>query len=114
MAATFTITFIAVLIGSAILQRTGKRALSGWLLILFPFILCGASLINLSRGVQSIGLAASQREQRQLVFGVLLLGLSLLAAFAPRWRWLYWAAWACNLLAVGILAYLVFAWTPFR
>ncbi len=113
MAAFIVVAVIVVLIVSAILQCTLKRALAGWLLILFPLILCGAALINLARGQQNIGLAAYQSQRCQLVFGVLLFGLSLLAAFAPRWRWLYWAAWACNLLAVGILAWLVFAWTPF-
>lgn len=113
MAATLTIAVIAVLIISAIFQWTGKRALSGWMLVLFPFMLCGAALINLSHGVEGIGRAAYESTQRQFFFGVVLLGLSLLAAFAPRWRWVYWAAWACNLLAVGVLTYLVFLWRPF-
>lgn len=98
---------------AAVLHITGKRAVGCWLLAIFPASACAAALYDLSLGSTRIGLAAFESDQKQLVFCVLLLALTLFAALRPRWPWLFWIAWMPNLCVCAVLVYLAFFWKVF-
>jgi hypothetical protein len=104
---------IVLLIGTAILQLTGRRRLSCWLLGLIPASLCAACLVDIGHGAAKIGESAYQGDEKQLLYCLCFLLLSVVAALRPHWRWLFWIAWAFNALICGVLVYLAFFWKVF-
>ena len=94
-----TIASLVLLIAAVILHVMGWRRLGGWLLAPFPALLCGAA---------SMSYATYHGNLEVLVERAVLLLLALLAALLPRWRWLFWIAWACNFIMCGTLVYLVY------
>jgi hypothetical protein len=113
MASALAVVAVGLLILAAALEFTKKRKVSGWLLVPLPAFMCAAALVDLSRGEQKIGAAAFESDLKQLVFIVFLLLLCLLATLHPRWRWLFWLAWAFNAMFCGVLVYLAFFWKVF-
>jgi hypothetical protein len=112
--ATFIVPVVIILlIGTGTFQLMGKRGLSCWLLALFPASLCIVAVADISRGAAKIGEGAFESDQKQLVYCLSFLALSVLAALRSQWRWLFWTAWAFNALVCGMLVYLVFFWKVF-
>src|SRR5208337_4453540 len=106
--ATLTVPAVTILvIIAAILHTTGKRVFGCWLLALFPASTCIAILYDLSRGSARIGLGAFESDQKQLLFCLVLLALSLFAALRPKWPWLFWIAWIPAAFVCAGLVYLV-------
>ncbi len=104
---------VVLVIGTAILQLTGRRKLSCWLLALFPASLCVGCLVDLAGGAAKIGEGAYQSDQKQLIPCLILLAINVIAALRSQWRWLFWIAWAFNAFICGILVYLAFFWKVF-
>jgi hypothetical protein len=104
---------VALGVAAAVLEFTSKRGLSGWLLVPFPALMCGAGLLDLSRGAEKIGRAAFESDLKQLAYLFFLLLLSVFAALRPNARWLFWIAWAFSAVVCGALVYLAFFWHVF-
>jgi hypothetical protein len=112
--ASVTIPAVVILVlAAAALHATGNRVIGCSLLVLFPAFVCVAILYDLSLGVTRIGRGAFQSDQKELVFSLVLLVLSLFAALRPKWPWLFWIAWAPCALAGGVLVCLEYFWKVF-
>ena len=83
------------------------------MLMLFPAFLCGAALLDLSRGIAYLGAGAYRSDQKQLLFSIVFLALTVLGVFFPQRRLLFWASWAINALVCAALVYLAFFWKVF-
>ncbi len=104
---------VALLVGTAALQLTGRRRLSCWLLALFPATLCVACILDILRGAAKIGESAFESDRKQLVYCLVFLAISVFAALRPQWKSLFWLAWVFGALVCGILVYLAFFWKVF-
>jgi hypothetical protein len=113
MAVVFCWFAIILLVVCAVLQFTRKRALGCWLLALFPAILCGATLFDLSHGQKNLGTASYNTDLRTLPYVLILLGVTVLAALRPRWIWPFWIVWILNALICGVAVFLTFFWKVF-
>ncbi len=113
MASFIAIGATVLLAVTAILQFTRKRQLGCWLLVAFPALLCAVALVDMARGPAALGQVAFESDTKQLMCCAALLGLTLLAAWRARWKWMFWVAWMMNALICGILVYLVFFWKVF-
>jgi hypothetical protein len=107
------LVLVVLLVGTAALQLTGRRRLSCWLLALFPGSLCVGCLLDIARGAAKIGESTYRSDQKQLLYCLCFLLLSVAAALRPQWKWMFWIAWAFNALVCGVLVYLAFFWKVF-
>ena len=113
MATVLTVLAVVLVVAAAVLEFTSKRRVSGWLLVPFPALMCGAGILDLSRGVERIGRAAFESDLKQLAYLFFLFLLCVFAALRPNARWLFWTAWAFSALVCGALVYLAFFWHVF-
>jgi hypothetical protein len=113
MASLMVLISIVLLVASAAFQLAGKRRLACRLQVLFPAFLCVADLLDLTGGVRVLGTAGVESDEKQLVYYLVLLALSIIAAIRIQWRWLYWSAWVFNALVCALLVYLAFFWKVF-
>jgi len=113
MASVFVIAAIALLVAAAGLQIAHKPKLAGWLLVVFPAFLCVAALADLAHGARVLGEASYESDLKQLGYCLILVFVTVLAAFQPRQRWLFWAAWLMNAAICAVLVYLAFFWKVF-
>ena len=113
MATGIVIVAIALLVVAAALEFAQKRRAGAWLLVVFPVLLCAAGLMDVSRGARALGEAAYESDLKQLGYCLILLFVTVLAAFQPRQRWLFWAAWLMNAAICAVLVYLAFFWKVF-
>lgn len=114
MAELLVLLFVALEIAAAVVHWKGRRALGGWLLTAAGATMCAGIVVELIRGVSQIGLGADHAYARQLEFYLVALVMSLTAALKPRWRILFWLAWAINALICAGLVYLAFFWKVFH
>ena len=113
MAVLFCWFAVLLLIVCAVLNFTRRRALSCWLLVLFPAVFCFALLFDISHGVQKLGQASYHSDLRALPYALAFLAITLLAAFRPNWRWLFWTIWLVSALICAVIVYLTFFWKVF-
>ena len=113
MAALFCWFAIILLIVCLVLQFTARRAWSCWLLVLFPAIISFALLLDISHGAQKLGPASYHSDLRALPYALAFLAFTLLAAFRPTWRWLFWIIWFICALMCAVIVYLTFFWKVF-
>jgi hypothetical protein len=104
---------IILLLLCAVLRFTRWRTSSGWLLVLFPAILCIGILVDLSHGVQKLGQGGYNTDLRTLPYFLGLLAVVVLAALRPKWGWLFWIIWLLNALFCAGVVYLTFFWKVF-
>ena len=113
MASLFVIVSVAVLLTAAVLQFTRQRRLGGWLLVVLPASFCIAGLADVAHGARYLGEGAYESDLKELAYSLVLLLVTILAAF-DRWaRWLFWVAWMLNAAVCGVLVYLAFFWKVF-
>jgi hypothetical protein len=113
VAALFCWFTILLLIACAALTFTRRRALSSWLLVMFPAAFCFALLFDISHGVAKLGLASYHSDLRALPYVLAFLAVTLLGALRPNWRWLFWLIWLFSALLCGVIVYLTFFWKVF-
>lgn len=104
---------MALLVAAAGLQFMHKPRLAGWLLVVIPACLCVAALAELAHGARVLGEASYESDLKQLGYCLILLFVTVLAAFQPRQRWLFWVAWLLNAAIGAVLVYLAFFWKVF-
>lgn len=113
MTSLFVIVFVLLLILAAVLQFTPQRRLGGWLLVVLPASYCIAGLADVAHGARYLGEGAYESDLKELASALVLLLVTILAAF-DRWaRWLFWVAWVLNAAVCGVLVYLAFFWKVF-
>ena len=113
MASFIVPVIIALLVATAVLHVMRKRRFAPWLLVLFPVCVCIAILKDLAGGAARIGTAAFTDDQKQLVYFLGLLAMSLLAAVRPKWLWLFWIVWLLDALVCSVFVYLAYFWKVF-
>ena len=113
MATLFCWSAIILLIVCAVLNFTRRRTLSCWLLVLFPAAFCFALLLDISYGVAKLGPASYHSDLRALPYLLAFLTVTVLAAFRPNWRWLFWIIWLVYALICTVIVYLTFFWKLF-
>ncbi|MGA2276996.1 MAG: hypothetical protein ABSG00_05275 [Terracidiphilus sp.] len=106
------------MIATAAFYATGRGKFASRLLVLFPVVVCGGLLQNLSRGSRVIGLYAMESDYYFLAFFLVLLALSVFSALYPKKSALFWVAWAITAVVCAVsctvLIYMVFFWKVFN
>ncbi len=113
MATLFVLLFVALLLAAAALQLMRRRVWAAALVTVGPVGIVLTLIADLSRGVQHIGQAAYNANERQLVVSLPLLALCALALWRPNWQWLFWILWLLNVLIAACAVYLTFFWKVF-
>lgn len=113
MAALFCWFAIILLLGCAILFFTPFRKVGCWLMVLFPLSLDVGILLDLAHGVQKLGQAGYNSDERILPVFLGLLILTVISAMRPRWWWLFWICWLLNAICCAIAVFLTFFWKVF-
>ena len=113
MASLIAIGSVLILLTAVVLQFTARKRLGGWLLVVLPVSLCIAGLADVAHGARYLGEGAYESDLKELAYALVLLLVTILAAF-DRWaRWLFWVAWVLNAAVSGVLVYLAFFWKVF-
>jgi hypothetical protein len=113
VAALFCWFAIVLLLASAILFFTSFRRVGGWLLVLFPLSLDVGILLDMAHGIQKLGQAGYNSDERILPVFIALLIITVVAAMRPRWWWLFWICWLLNAIFCAIAVFLTFFWKVF-
>lgn len=113
MAPLLVPVLIAFLLAAAALHVMRSRRAAAWLLVVFPATLCAGILWDLSKGAANLGQGAFEGDQKQLVYCLFFLAVSLTAALCPKWPWLFWIAWLLDASVCGILVYMAYFWKVF-
>lgn len=113
MSSVLLLIWILVLVAAPILRAARRSASSGWLLTALPAAASLASIEDLLRGAAAVGEGAFESAEKQLGFFLLLLFVTVLAAFRQQTRWLFWAAWLMNAAVCAIVVYLALFWKVF-
>lgn len=113
MSSVLLLIWILVLVAAPILRVAHRPASAGWLLTALPAAASLASLEDLARGAAAVGESTFQSAEKQLGFFLLLLFVTVLAAFRAQIRWLFWAAWLMNAVVCAVVVYLALFWKVF-
>jgi hypothetical protein len=113
MGAFLSVIVLALLLAAAGLRVAKKARVACWLMVVFPSFLCLAYLRDLAQGPSVLGAAAYVSDQKQLAVALVMLAISIFAAWRAQWRWLFWIEWFLNGIVCGMLIYLVFFWKLF-
>ena len=113
MASLFVIVSVVLLIAAAVLQFTKQKRLGGWLLVVLPASFCIAGIADVAHGARYLGEGAYESDLKELAYVLVLLLVTVLAAFDSWARWLFWVAWVLNAAVCGVLVYLAFFWKVF-
>lgn len=113
MAALFCVCAIVLLLACAIFFFTTWRKIGCWLLVLFPLALVIGILLDMARGIRTVGQAGFRSDAKILPYFLALLLVTVIAAIRPKWGWLFWIAWILNALCCAIAVFLTFFWKIF-
>jgi hypothetical protein len=105
--------WILVLIAAPILRAVRRPTPASWLLTALPAAASLASFEDLARGAAAVGEGTFESAEKQLVLFLLLLFVTVLAAFRTQTRWLFWAAWLMNAVVCALVVYMALFWKVF-
>lgn len=113
MAAVFCWFSIILVFACAVLHLTRHRTLACWLLVVFPSALSIGLFLDLAHGAAKLGQASYRSDLRTLPYVLGFLAVTLLAAFRPRWGWLFWVAWVFSAFVSAVVVFLTYFWKVF-
>lgn len=113
MAAIFCWLAVILVLACAVVHFTHRKNLACWLLVIFPGALCLGVFLDLAHGAQALGEASYSSDLRTLPYLLGFLVITLIAAFRPRWGWLFWIAWVFSSLVCAVVVFLTYFWKVF-
>ena len=113
MAAVFCWFAVILVFICAVLRFTHKKNLACWLLVLFPAALSLGLFLDLAHGATKLGRASYSSDLRTLPHLLGFLVITLLAAFRPKWGWLFWIAWLFSAFVSAVVVFLTYFWKVF-
>ncbi len=113
MSSVLLLIWILVLVAAPILRAVHRTAQSGWLLTVLPAAASLASLEELARGAAAVGEGTFESAEKQLGFFLLLLFVTVLAAFRAQTHWLFWVAWLMNAVVCVLVLWMALFWRVF-
>ena len=113
MAAIFCWLAVILVFVCAVLRFTNRNILACWLLVIFPAALSLGLFVDLAHGVVKLGQASYNSDLRTLPYVLGYLVITLLAAFRPKWGWLFWIAWLFSAFICAVVVFLTYFWKVF-
>jgi len=69
--------------------------------------------LDLAHGATKLGRASYSSDLRTLPYLLGFLVITLLAAFRPKWGWLFWIAWLFSAFVCAVVVFLTYFWKVF-